>query len=163
MCDTFVYVPTKNENANIIFGKNSDREPNEAQSIVRIEAKQHIQSKLKCTFIEIPQVSNTYEIIISKPFQMWGAEMGANEHGLTIGNEAVFTKIKINKNNPTLTGMDLIRLALERTKTADEALELITKLIADYGQDANGGYKNDLYYTFHQNYRLTHMSLFLKI
>ncbi len=40
----------------------------------------------------------------------------------------------------------MIRLALERTKTADTALELITDLIAKYGQHPNGGYKNELLY-----------------
>jgi len=146
MCDTFVYVPHKEENANIIFGKNSDREPNEAQAIIRIPAQKHKSENLKCTYIEIPQVKETYEVILSKPFQMWGAEMGANEHDLVIGNEAVFTKVKITKNNSGLTGMDLIRLALERAKSADTALELITNLIEKYSQNANGGYKNELYY-----------------
>ncbi|MEN8120172.1 MAG: C69 family dipeptidase [Bacteroidota bacterium] len=146
MCDTFVNVPSKQEKGNIIFGKNSDREPNEAQSIVRIPAMKHRPGKLNCTYIEIPQVSETNEVILSKPFQMWGAEMGANEHDLVIGNEAVFTKVKMNKKSKGLTGMDMIRLALERTKTADSALELITELITEYGQDANGGYHNNLYY-----------------
>jgi len=146
MCDTFVYVPTEKETGNIIFAKNSDREPNEAQNIVRIPAQQYKTKKLKCTFIEIPQVKETFEVILSKPFQMWGAEMGANEHGLVIGNEAVFTKIKITKGNSGLTGMDLLRLALERTKSADEALELITDLIAKFSQNTNGGYQNPLYY-----------------
>ncbi len=153
MCDTFVYVPPKEENANIIFGKNSDREPNEAQSIVRIPAMKQKSKKLKCTYIEIPQTAETNEVILSKPFQMWGAEMGANEHGLVIGNEAVFTKIKIRKDNSGLTGMDMIRLALERTKTADLALEQIIELISRYGQNANGGYKNDLYY--HNSFIIT--------
>ena len=146
MCDTFVYIPSKEESTNIIFGKNSDREPNEAQAIIRIPAQQHKPEKLKCTYIEIPQVAETYEIIISKPFQMWGAEMGANEHDLVIGNEAVFTKVPINKKNSGLTGMDMIRLALERTKTADAALEMITDLIAKYGQHPNGGYQSELFY-----------------
>jgi len=146
MCDTFVYIPSKEESANIIFAKNSDREPNEVQAIIRIPAKQHESDKLKCTYIEIPQVPETYEVILSKPFQMWGAEMGANEHDLVIGNEAVFTKVKFNKKKSGLTGMDMIRLALERVKTADTALELITGLIANYGQHPNGGYKNDLFY-----------------
>ena len=146
MCDTFVYIPKKDTQGNIIFGKNSDREPNEAQGIVRIPAQTHKERKLKCTYIEIPQVTETFEVLLSKPFWMWGAEMGANEYGLVIGNEAVFTKVKINKRKATLSGMDLIRLALERTKNADEALDLITRLIAEYGQDANGGYKNKLFY-----------------
>jgi dipeptidase len=34
MCDTFVHIPSQKD-ASIIFGKNSDREPNEAQQIVR--------------------------------------------------------------------------------------------------------------------------------
>lgn len=156
MCDTFVYVPTEKETSNIIFAKNSDREPNEAQNIVRIPAQQHKAEKLKCTFIEIPQVKETYEVILSKPFQMWGAEMGANEHGLVIGNEAVFTKIKFNKKFFGLTGMDIIRLALERTKTADSALELITSLIEKYGQHPNGGYKSELYY--HNSFMITDKS-----
>lgn len=39
---------------------------------------------------------------------MWGAEMGANEHGLVIGNEAVWTKIDDDKTEKLL-GMDLLR------------------------------------------------------
>ncbi len=72
MCDTFVYVPKKENDSNIVFAKNSDREPNEAQAIIRIPAQKHKSVKLQCTYIEIPQVQETYEVILSKPFQMWG-------------------------------------------------------------------------------------------
>ncbi len=147
MCDTFVATPDYTKNRTMILAKNSDREPNEAQALVRFPQMRHKTKSLKTTFIEIPQVRETHEVILSKPFQMWGAEMGANAHGLAIGNEAVFTKIHPAKNNNGLTGMDMLRLALERTASAPAALECITDLLAEYGQDACGGYENrDFFY-----------------
>lgn len=146
MCDTFISFPSHNQGSSIFLGKNSDREPNEAHELSYITAMDYAESSLQCTYISIPQVKSTYAVILSKPFQMWGAEMGANEHGLSIGNEAVFTKVKFQKGNDGLTGMDLLRLALERCKTAKHAVELITELLEEFGQNACGGYKNKRFY-----------------
>lgn len=147
MCDTFIALPSATKTNSLIFGKNSDREPNEAQAIVRFPRLKHNEKLLRCTYIDVPQVAETFEVILSKPFWMWGAEMGVNEHGVTIGNEAVFTKVKFQKTIKGLTGMDLLRLALERSKTANEALICITDLLKSYGQDACGGYQNrDFFY-----------------
>jgi len=71
--------------------------------------------------------------------------MGANEHGVAIGNEAVFTKVPYEKG-PGLIGMDLLRLALERARTAREALDVITGLITQYGQGGNCGFQHATYY-----------------
>jgi secernin len=49
--------------------------------------------------------------------------MGANEHGVTIGNEAVFTKVPHDKQ-PGLIGMDFLRLALKRLWTAGGGLRV---------------------------------------
>lgn len=142
MCDTFVATPAFTKNKTMILAKNSDREPNEAQALVRYPQKKHNEKKLRATYIEIPQVRETYEVILSKPFEMWGAEMGANAHGVAIGNEAVFTQIDLPRKNTGLTGMDMLRAALERSKTASAALECITDLLAGFGQDACGGYED---------------------
>ena len=48
---------------------------------------------------------------MSKPAWMWGAEMGANEHGVAIGNEAVWNRLSDTEYDavPRLLGMDLLR------------------------------------------------------
>lgn len=141
MCDTIVAVPPATVDGAVWFGKNSDREPGEAQLVEHHPAKSHASpASLRCTYVEIPQAARTFEVLLSRPFWMWGAEMGTNERGVTIGNEAVFTKLPYAKTG--LTGMDLLRLTLERADCAREALNLITDLIARYGQGGACGYRN---------------------
>lgn len=146
MCDTVVALGSATADGVTLFGKNSDREPNEAHAIVRIPAADHpAGSVVRCTYVDVPQVDHTYEVLLAKPFWIWGAEMGANEHGVTIGNEAVFTKVPYDKR-PGLIGMDFLRLALERAATAREALTVITRLLEQYGQGGNCGFQHALYY-----------------
>jgi secernin len=146
MCDTLVALASATVDGSIYFAKNSDREPNEAQSIVRIKPADYPDgSVLHCTYISIPQATHTNGVLLSKPFWIWGAEMGANDHGVVIGNEAVFTKIPQEKE-PGLIGMDLLRLGLERSDTAYEALQMITTLLQKYGQSGNCGYQHTMVY-----------------
>lgn len=151
MCDTLVALPHFNKNGHLIFAKNSDREPDEAQALLHFPRRITNSPKVQCTYIQIPQIKETYEVILSKPFQMWGAEMGINEFGLVVGNEAVFTRVKIKKTNSGLTGMDMLRLALERSKNAKEAVHCITQLLHTYGQNACGGYKNKAFF-YHNSF-----------
>ena len=142
MCDT-VYFKREGKS---YFGKNSDRSPNEAHLMIREKAQDHKKGEMiKATYIEIPQVEHTYSCVLLKPHWIWGAEMGWNEFGLNIGNEAVFTNIKREKQNG-LIGMDLLRLALERCKTSTEAVDLIIALIKKYGQSGNCGFDKKFYY-----------------
>ncbi|AWL08254.1 Secernin-1 [Aquirufa nivalisilvae] len=148
MCDTFYSPSHRNVYGNSILAKNSDREPNEAQQIVRFPAQSRPEKRVQATFIAVDCPEQVHEVILSKPFHMWGAEMGVNEHGVAIGNEAVFTKIKLARKNDGLTGMDLLRLALEQSKTAKLALEMILEYFGKYGQDACGGYQDKgMYYS----------------
>ena len=150
MCDTLVATPDVTADGVMIFAKNSDREPNEAQHLLYAPAANHPPgSVLRCTYIEIPQVEHTYAVLLSKPFWMWGAEMGSNEHGVTIGNEAVFSRLPGNTKK-ALLGMDLLRLGLERGRTAQEALGVITTLLEAHGQGGKAGYTRQLFY--HNSY-----------
>lgn len=145
MCDTFVALANSTETGRVLFAKNSDRQPNEPHIMIRIPRRVHPKgSKVKCTYIEIDQAEETYEVLLLKPSWIWGAEMGCNEWGLNIGNEAVFTKEK--QGPPSLLGMDLLRLALERCRTSEEALHCIIELLERYGQGGNCGYERRFVY-----------------
>lgn len=138
MCDTLVV----RSDGVTWFAKNSDREPDEPQALTFhdrvIGDTTHRQ---RCTYIDIPQVPVRHAVLLSRPVWLWGAEIGVNEHGVTIGNEAVFSKLA-KGNSTALLGMDLLRLGLERSASAREALEVITTLLAAHGQGGAGGYRD---------------------
>lgn len=130
MCDTLVL----RGDAGMVLAKNSDRDPNEAQVWEWTPAAAHVAgAQVQATYVDLPQVARTHATVVSRPWWMWGAEMGANEHGVAIGNEAVFTKEKAGLE-PGLLGMDLLRLALERATDADGAVETIVALLEEHGQ-----------------------------
>lgn len=135
-CDTFVVLPPLTKPGGVIFGKNSDRPRDEAQEIVFYSGRCGIEpgTKLKCTYIEIEECDKTYSVILSKPTWMWGAEMGSNSAGVSIGNEAVWTNGPEESSEKKLLGMDLVRLGLERGGSAEDALNIITQLLEKYGQ-----------------------------
>lgn len=134
-CDTFVVLPPFTQHG-VIFGKNSDRPQGEVQEVVHFPATESSEP-IQCTYIEVESSGSTKAVILSKPGWMWGAEMGANECGVVIGNEAIWTNDNDGDHDPyvkRLLGMDLVRLGLERSSVAVEALEAITKLLEKYGQ-----------------------------
>ncbi|XP_006866716.1 PREDICTED: secernin-3 [Chrysochloris asiatica] len=137
-CDTFVALPPATVDNRIIFGKNSDRLCDEVQEVVYFPAAVHdnLSEHLKCTYIEIDQVPETYAVVLSRPAWLWGAEMGANEHGVCIGNEAVWGREAVC-DEEALLGMDLVRLGLERADTAEKAVHVIVDLLEKYGQGGN--------------------------
>ncbi len=152
MCDILIVGPAYTKDGIFIFAKNSDRDPNEAQIIELIEGREFQGDGIKLTYVKIEisklstlkNANRTNTVLLSRPWWIWGAEMGANEHGVVIGNTAVFTK-RVNKKHGIL-GMDMIRLALMFKSTAMEAVELITEIIEKFGQGGSGSCEHKLFY-----------------
>ncbi len=131
MCDTLVRV----SDDGVLFAKNSDRDPNEAQLLRwHVAAEHEAGSTVRTTWSEVPQAARTHAVVLSQPWWMWGAEMGANEHGVVIGNEAVFTRRTDDDGRGRLLGMDLLRLGLERAATRHEAVQVMVGLLEEHGQ-----------------------------
>ena len=146
MCDTIAAVGPVSLDGSVLFGKNSDREFSESQYL-RLIPKAHYSpgTRVQLTYREIDQARETHTVLLSKPHWIWGAEMGANSHGLVIGNEAIFSRIEAPVTDGII-GMDYLRLGLERARDVDEAIHVMTSLLRDYGQGGNCGWKRPIAY-----------------
>lgn len=144
-CDTMVAMGDTTESGCIIFAKNSDRQANEPLSVRHIPARTHPTcSKVMATYISIDQVKKTHACVLFSPSNIFGAEMGFNAEGLVMGNEALFTKVPSDR--PALTGMDLVRLVLERCSTSEEGKTTLIELLQTYGQGGNCGFSSPFSY-----------------
>jgi dipeptidase len=136
-CDTVVALPSATAEGVTLFGKNSDRPPRECQRIVQLPRRRHPPgTRTRCQYVEVAEVAETAAILGSQPYWLWGLEHGVNEHRVAIGNETVFAREPLGSSG--LLGMDLVRLGLERARTADEALEAMTGLLEEHGQGGSG-------------------------
>jgi len=75
---------------------------------------------------EIPQVPETYRFLNT-------AYPALNEHGLAIGETTIGGRRELINNEGMFMIEELERLALERCKTAREAIKLIGELVKEYG------------------------------
>jgi hypothetical protein len=147
VCDTFVI----RGDDGMILAKNSDRDPNEAQLWQWTPAAAHASgSRAGLTWVDVPQVPRTHATVVSRPWWMWGAEMGANDQGVAIGNEAVFTTERTSLE-PGILGMDLLRLALERAGTAAEAVQVMVTLLEEHGQSGSCSAEHPRF-TYHNSF-----------
>jgi hypothetical protein len=138
VCDSLVALGPTTATGTTLFAKNSDRPPHERQVLEQVAAR-HDHGALRCTYVDVePARHQTIAMIISRPTWGWGAEHGVNLAGVAIGNEAIYTIDDPRASPPALTGMDLVRLGLERAATAAEAVTVIIDLLERYGQGGSG-------------------------
>lgn len=141
-CDSFAVAATHTLSGATLLGKNSDRPARESQPLHRYGARTGA-GRLRLAYVEIDDVSETVPHVGSSPYWCWGHEMGVNAHGVAIGNEALFTRdwaraVQAEQDGHPqpvgILGMELLRLALERSDSARSAVQIITNLVEQYGQ-----------------------------
>ncbi len=138
MCDVLAALAPTTAAGVTLFAKNSDRPPLERQPLEWSPSRVD-SGTLHATHIDIAASSApTLACVVSRPAWGWGAEHGVNEAGVAVGNTTVYTTLDPRGAPVGLTGMDLVRLALERATTAGAAVEVITSLIERYGQGGSG-------------------------
>lgn len=143
-CDTWVVMPDASLDGQMMLAKTSDVAYFECEPLIRFEGQKHPPgATIDLQYVKLPQVKKTYTVLGTGQFWAWGFEQGMNEHGVAIGNEAVLTKEwrervdKVKSGGTVPRGIltiNLLRLGLERSRTAREAVEVISSLIEEHGQ-----------------------------
>lgn len=148
-CDTLAVAADSSAYGSNMMAKNSDRPIGESQPLQWFPGGDHAEGEqLAITGMTIPQVKHTYGVLGSKPYWMYGFEMGVNDQGVIIGNEAENSRDKDVETVEGILGMDLLRLGLERGATAREARDVIIALLEQYGQLRNA---SALYQSHYEN------------
>jgi secernin len=129
MCDTLCAPGPRG----MVFAKNSDRPPGEVQIAWPFGRRTSVGCSLRTQYLSIGD-TGAHAAFLSCPTWLWGAEHGVNEHGVAIGNERVSTTHDAAAATPRLIGMDLVRLGLERARSAAEAVDVLTGLLETCGQ-----------------------------
>ena len=147
-CDTWVALPDATAGGATILAKNSDRTVFDCQPLF-LHPRQTWEpgAEIDLGRTRVPQVAETFATLGSSPYWCWGYEEGINEFGVAIGNEGIFTRARQDDvtaaargEGPPLgpTGMDLLRLTLERSRTAPEAVATLGSLLEAHGQFGSG-------------------------
>ena len=146
MCDTFVALRAATLERAVLFAKSADCEVNEANALVRIPRARHLPGEVvRLTHLVIPQAEETFEVILTKAFWTWGCELGVNEFGLCMGEEAVFTT-EMKEEKDGIIGPDLMRIGLERARTCRDAIDIMTGLLEIYGQGGSAEMKGNSHF-----------------
>ena len=82
--------------------------------------------------LSLPQARQTFTVLGLQAHGEWGFSHGVNEHRVAIG--ATPWQSRLKGNGAALDGRDLVRLALERSRSALLAVETLTDLLQRHGQ-----------------------------
>ncbi len=103
----------------------------------------HPTRHVRTQYLDLGSDPGARALVGSRPTWLWGLEHGVNASGVAIGNEKIWTTDDPRRAAPALLGMDLVRLALERADTADDAVVVLTSLVERHGQGGSGEAERD--------------------
>ena len=81
MCDNVVALGNVTADGSMIFGKNSDREPNEPHYVVIIPHATYPKGSMtRCIYIDILPVAETYAVLLGRSAWWWCADLSLDQY-----------------------------------------------------------------------------------
>src|SRR5207244_3916260 len=138
-CDMVVAMGPATATGHAFFGSNSHGPVGVCQVLTLAPGRTFSPGELAGTrHVGLPQARQTFAVLGCRSLHAWGYRHGINEHQLVAA--CADWQSKVPGRQPGLLGTDLVRLVLERCKTARQAFELLTNLVTRHGQGGSPGY-----------------------
>ncbi|MDF2569530.1 MAG: Peptidase family protein [Sporomusa sp.] len=138
-CTTFMAQGSTLKNGKgTIISKNRDQSAATLSEIGLHEKARHTADQVyQAAYIDIPQVTETYKFTGSRTAGRWGYGMGINEFQVSVSDNDSTSRDTLDFKKG-LHDNDVVRLVLERAKTAREGVDIVANLVEKYGQAWNG-------------------------
>jgi hypothetical protein len=140
--DMVVALPRATADHVTLFGHNCNRPVGEPRALERVPRRTFAAGeRLRTPYLSLTQVRTTLTVLAARFAGSWGYAHGVNERGVAAGVTSV--KTRLVNDVPGLTGPDLVRLALERSSTALQAVDTVTDLISRHGPGVSAGDRDE--------------------
>lgn len=121
-----------------LFGQNLNGPVTSSFSLCLTHGRDFVLGEMSGTpRVNVPQVKRTYSVLGVRPEDSWGYRVGLNSEQVAAGCISLLARLRENK--PGLTGPELVRLVLERSRSARQAVDILTDLMNRYGQGGHVG------------------------
>ncbi len=136
-CDMVVALNEATVQGHTLVGINHHDFRPQVQCLRRIAGAVHAPDEmLRLGPILLPQMRRTFTVLGNQPPETWGLTHGLNDSGVVAGFCRWQSRMPARETG--LLGTDLIRLALERSQSADQAMHTLTDLISRHGLRSDG-------------------------
>ena len=142
--DMVVALKEASANGTTLFGLNHHAPSGLRHALHVVSGQMHDPGELShVSALDLPQARQTYAVLGMQPIGQWGFAHGVNEHRVAVGVTQWQSRLK--SGPAALAGADLVRLALERSRGALNAVEVLTDLLERHGQSRTGEGKDHIF------------------
>ncbi len=135
--DMVVALPPATADGSALFGHNCTRPASQGIALRREPGRAYPHGEtVRLGNLTLPQARQTFTVLGIQTAGSWGFLGGVNEHHVSVGQTTMRTRLAATQ--PGLTGCELVRLALERSNSARQAVDGLTDLVTRHGQGDNG-------------------------
>ncbi len=130
--DMAVALGSATVDGNTLFAQNRSQAPSRLHRL-RVEAgREHpLGDHVRIRQTTLPQVRRTQTVLGAQPHESWGYTHGVNDAAVAVGSGDLPTRLALP--TPDLASTDLVRLALERSRSAAQAVDLLIEWVERHG------------------------------